>query len=76
MTTSPASASVPMVLGMRAVDAMQALLSLGYAVKAVEQASTVVPPGMVASVSPPTGTQLALGSTIEVTISTGSERSA
>jgi eukaryotic-like serine/threonine-protein kinase len=76
MTTSPASASVPLVVGMRAADAMQALLSLGYNVKTVKQASTAVPPGTVVSMSPPAGTRLALGSTIEVTISTGFERSA
>lgn len=71
MTTSPASASVPFVLGLRTADAMQALLSLGYCVRVIEQASTVVPPGMVASMSPPAGTPLVLGSTVEVTISTG-----
>jgi len=75
MTTSPASASVPLVVGMRAGDAMQALLSLGYCVKSVEQALTTVPPGTVASMSPPPGTRLAAGGTIELTISIGIERS-
>jgi beta-lactam-binding protein with PASTA domain len=73
MTTSPASTSVPMVVGMRQMEATQAFVSLGYNVMIVEQASTVVPPRMVISQSPPAGTPLALGSTIEVTISTGAK---
>lgn len=76
MTTSPASASVPTVVGLRTADAMQALLSLGYCVKIVEQVSTAVPPGVVVSMSPPEGTRMALGSAAEVTISIGFERQA
>jgi PASTA domain len=69
MTTSPASASVPTVVGMTHANAAQALLSLGYHVKNVEQASSAVPPGVVTSMSPPPGTRLALGGTVELTVS-------
>jgi beta-lactam-binding protein with PASTA domain len=60
-----------MVVGLRSAGAMQALQPLGYSVRIVEQASTAVPPGMVVSMSPPAGTPLALGSPVEVAISTG-----
>lgn len=69
MTTSPTSASVPAVVGMTYVNALQALLSLGYHVTNVQQSPSAVPPGVVASMSPPPGTQLALGSTVELTVS-------
>ena len=74
MTTSPGSASVPAVVGMRVASATQALLSLGYNVKKVEQASSAVPPGVVTSTSPPPGTPMALGSTVELTISAAALR--
>jgi hypothetical protein len=69
MTTSPASASVPAVVGMTYANAAQVLLSLGYRVENVEQASSAVPPGVVTSMSPPPGTRLALGGTVELTVS-------
>jgi len=44
-------------------------------VKSFEQVSPTVPPGTVASMSPPPGTRLAVGGTIELTISIGFEPS-
>jgi beta-lactam-binding protein with PASTA domain len=74
VTIGPASASVPTVVGLRQANAMQALQSLGYCIEVVNQASAVAPPGVVIRMSPPPGTLLALGGTVEVTISTGPER--
>ncbi len=71
MTRYSMRATVPTVVGLRMVDAVQRLMSLGYAVKTVRRASTAVPPGMVASMSPPAGTRMDLGSTVTITISTG-----
>jgi beta-lactam-binding protein with PASTA domain len=75
MATGPESTAVPSVVGLRPAFARQELLSLGYCVKIVEQAPTVALPDTVVAMLPPPGTQLALGSTVELTITTRFERS-
>ena len=71
--TSPAARLVqlPAVAGQPLDAASRALLTAGLNVNITHQSSTIVPPGDVISEAPPAGSQVVIGSTVQLTVSNG-----
>lgn len=71
---SPPAASlvqIPALTGQAADTAARILNAAGLTVNVTRQSSTVVPAGDVISEVPPAGSKMAIGSTVQLTISTG-----
>lgn len=73
VSTGPATVPVPDVVGQVAADAQAALDGEGFVVTMTEQASDEVEEGLVISTNPTAGTEVAPGTTVDMTVSTGLE---
>ena len=73
VSTGPSTIPVPDVVGQAAADAQTALEAVGFAVTTTEQASDDVEEGLVISTNPVAGTEVAPGTTVDMTVSTGPE---
>jgi len=68
---APATVPVPDVVGQSAADAQSMLEYAGLAVTTTEQSSEGVEAGLVIATNPSAGTEVALGTTVDMAVSTG-----
>lgn len=68
---APATVPVPDVTGQSAADAQATLEAAGFAVTTSEQSSEDVEEGLVIETNPTAGTEVAPGTTVNMTVSTG-----
>ena len=73
VSTGPSTIPVPDVVGQTAADAQAALEGEGFVVTITEQASDDIEEGLVISTNPAAGTEVAPGTTVDMTASTGPE---
>jgi len=71
VSLGPGTVEVPRVSGLKPADARRVLRQAGFESAVKEQSSANVPNGKVIGSEPPQGTQLKVGETVTLTVSTG-----